>query len=94
MARQAAEETEMFPTPTRMFLTKGVGVRRHALTAFEFALRDADIEQKPSQCKWSLVAVAATDFVADGGSRNGNSAATRLSSFGRIYSGTLPFCGR
>ena len=29
-----------------MFLTKGLGVHRHALTAFEFALRDADIEQQ------------------------------------------------
>jgi arginine decarboxylase len=36
----------MFPSPTRMFLTRGVGVHRHALTAFEFALRDADIEQQ------------------------------------------------
>ena len=36
----------MFPSPTRMFLTKGVGVHRHALNAFEFALRDADIEQQ------------------------------------------------
>ena len=36
----------MFPSPTRMFLTKGVGVHRHALAAFEFALRDADIEQQ------------------------------------------------
>lgn len=36
----------MFPTPTRMFLTKGVGIHRHALAAFEFALRDADIEQQ------------------------------------------------
>ncbi len=36
----------MFPSPARMFLTKGVGVHRHALTAFEFALRDADIEQQ------------------------------------------------
>ncbi len=36
----------MFPTPTRVFLTKGVGIHRHALTAFEFALRDADIEQQ------------------------------------------------
>lgn len=36
----------MFPSPTRMFLTKGVGTHRHALTAFEFALRDADIEQQ------------------------------------------------
>jgi hypothetical protein len=29
----------MLPSPTRMFLNKGVGVHRHALTAFEFALR-------------------------------------------------------
>ena len=36
----------MFPSPTRMFLTKGVGVHRYTLTAFEFALRDADIEQQ------------------------------------------------
>jgi len=36
----------MFPSPTRVFLTKGVGTHRHALTAFEFALRDADIEQQ------------------------------------------------
>ena len=36
----------MFPSPTRMFLTRGVGTHRHALTAFEFALRDADIEQQ------------------------------------------------
>jgi arginine decarboxylase len=37
---------DLFPNPTRMFLTKGVGVHRHALTAFEFALREADIEQQ------------------------------------------------
>src|SRR5271154_5738192 len=36
----------MFPSPTRMFLTRGVGVHRDQLTAFEFALRDADIEQQ------------------------------------------------
>ena len=29
-----------------MFPTKVVGVHRHALTAFELALRDADIEQQ------------------------------------------------
>ena len=44
----------MLPSPTRMFLTKGVGVHRHSLAAFEFALRDADIEQQnlvePSLC--------------------------------------------
>jgi len=36
----------MFPTPTRVFLTRGIGVHRHALAAFELALRDADIEQQ------------------------------------------------
>jgi hypothetical protein len=36
----------MFPTPKRVFLTRGIGVHRYALTAFEFALRDADIEQQ------------------------------------------------
>ena len=32
--------------PNGVFLTSGVGVHRHRLTAFEFALRDADIEQQ------------------------------------------------
>lgn len=36
----------MFPSPKRMFLTNGVGRHRHALTAFEYALREADIEQQ------------------------------------------------
>jgi arginine decarboxylase len=36
----------MFPLPTEVFLTKGIGVHRHQLTSFEFALRDADIEQQ------------------------------------------------
>lgn len=33
-------------TPTSVFLTRGVGTHRDQLTAFEFALRDADIEQQ------------------------------------------------
>ena len=50
----------MFPFPKSVFLTHGVGVHRHALTAFEYALRDADIEQQnlvsvssilPSHCE-------------------------------------------
>ncbi len=50
----------MFPLPTSMFLTKGIGVHRHQLTSFELALRDADIEQQnlvsissilPAHCK-------------------------------------------
>jgi len=32
--------------PKSVFLTSGVGVHRHRLTAFEYALRDADIEQQ------------------------------------------------
>jgi arginine decarboxylase len=36
----------MFPLPTSVFLTQGIGVHRHRLTAFELALRDADIEQQ------------------------------------------------
>jgi len=50
----------MFPLPTSVFLTKGIGIHRHQLTSFEFALRDADIEQQnlvsissilPPRCK-------------------------------------------
>lgn len=36
----------MFPIPKRVFLTRGVGVHRQRLSAFEYALRDADIEQQ------------------------------------------------
>jgi arginine decarboxylase len=36
----------MFPIPKRVFLSRGVGIRRHQLSAFEYALRDADIEQQ------------------------------------------------
>ena len=36
----------MFPVPTSFFLTHGVGVHRDRLTAFELALRAADIEQQ------------------------------------------------
>jgi arginine decarboxylase len=36
----------MFPIPKSVFLTRGVGIHRHQLSAFEYALRDADIEQQ------------------------------------------------
>jgi arginine decarboxylase len=36
----------MFPIPKSVFLTRGVGVHRQRLSAFEYALRDADIEQQ------------------------------------------------
>ena len=50
----------MFPIPKRVFPTRGVGIHRYQLSAFEYALRDADIEQQnlvsvssilPSQCE-------------------------------------------
>jgi arginine decarboxylase len=36
----------MFPVPACFFLTSGVGTHQEQLTAFELALRDADIEQQ------------------------------------------------
>jgi arginine decarboxylase len=36
----------MFPIPRRVFLTRGIGTHRQQLSAFEYALRDADIEQQ------------------------------------------------
>ena len=36
----------MFPIPKSFFLTKGTGTHKERLTAFELALRDADIEQQ------------------------------------------------
>lgn len=36
----------MFPIATSVFLTSGIGVHRSQLTSFEFALRDADVEQQ------------------------------------------------
>src|SRR4030095_9595566 len=36
----------MLLVPKRFFLTHGIGVHRERLTAFELALRDADIEQQ------------------------------------------------
>ena len=36
----------MFPIPKRVFLTSGIGYHRQRLSAFEYALREADIEQQ------------------------------------------------
>ena len=36
----------MFPIPKSFFLTRGMGTHKERLTAFELALRDADIEQQ------------------------------------------------
>jgi arginine decarboxylase len=40
------DQAAMFPIPKSFFLTKGIGTHRERLTAFELALRDADIEQQ------------------------------------------------
>jgi arginine decarboxylase len=48
----AATDGPMSLIPQRVFLTHGVGVHRQRLSAFEYALRDADIEQQ------NLVAVS------------------------------------
>ena len=37
--------SELSFVPTRMFFTKGVGVHKDKLAAFELALRDAGIEK-------------------------------------------------
>ena len=50
----------MFPIPRRVFLTRGMSTHRQQLSAFKYALRDADIEQQnlvsvssilPPQCE-------------------------------------------
>jgi len=45
----------MFPIPKRVFLTRGVGTHRQQLSAFEYALRDADIEQQNLVCVSSIL---------------------------------------
>ncbi len=59
----------MFPLPKRVFLTRGVGTHRQQLSAFEYALRDADIEQQNLVTVSSILApgcelVARSDGVA------------------------------
>src|SRR4051812_17557793 len=44
--RAQAEVAPMQLVPASFFLTRGIGVHREELTAFELALRDADIEQQ------------------------------------------------
>ena len=50
--RLPTKRRTMFPIPRSVFLTRGIGIHRQQLTAFEYALRDADIEQQ------NLVAVS------------------------------------
>jgi hypothetical protein len=46
-----------FLVPKAFFLTKGIGVHKEQLTAFELALRDADIERQ------NLVTVARRSYL-------------------------------
>jgi arginine decarboxylase len=46
MNEPSEDETVMQLVPKSFFLTQGIGVHRERLTAFELALRDADIEQQ------------------------------------------------
>src|SRR6266851_8619399 len=57
----------MFPIPKSVFLTRGVGVHRQRLSAFEYAVRDADIEQQnlvsvssilPANCEMAGIGLA------------------------------------
>ena len=43
--------------PQTVFLTRGVGTHRHQLTAFEYALRDADVELTRIDGTWKVVRV-------------------------------------
>ncbi len=66
----AGGQEPVFPVPASVFLTRGVGVHRDQLTALEFVLRDADIEQQnlvsvssilPSGCRLIVLARAETN---------------------------------
>ncbi len=56
-----------FPMPSSFFLTSGVGVHRHQLTAFELALRDADIEQQNLVTVSSILPPACRQLARDEG---------------------------
>lgn len=46
LAHLKIRDVAMLLMPKQVFLTRGVGIHRQPLVAFEFALRDADIEQQ------------------------------------------------
>jgi arginine decarboxylase len=45
VGRERQQEVTMHFVPSKMFLTRGVGVHKHELRSFELALRDAGIER-------------------------------------------------
>ena len=77
----------MFPLPTSVFLTKGIGTHRHRLTSFELALREADIEQQnlvsissilPPLCRLIERVVAREPYIAPVKAENGHYGARKL----------------
>jgi arginine decarboxylase len=59
----------MLLVPKCVFLTNGTGVHRHQLTAFEYALRDADIEQQNLVSVSSILPPGCELIAADAGIR-------------------------
>jgi arginine decarboxylase len=57
----------MFPIPKAFFLTRGIGVHKEQLTAFELALRDADIEQQNHVTVSSILPPDCLEFERDAG---------------------------
>ena len=57
----------MFPIPKAFFLTRGIGVHKEQLTAFELALRDADIEQQNLVTVSSILPPGCVELERDAG---------------------------
>ena len=58
----------MFPTiPKAFFFTRGIGVHKEQLTAFELALRDADIEQQNLVTVSSILPPGCVELEKDAG---------------------------
>jgi arginine decarboxylase len=57
----------MFPIPKAFFLTRGIGVHKEQLTAFELALRDADIEQQNLVTVSSILPPGCVELEKDAG---------------------------
>ena len=59
--------THTFPIPKSFFLTRGIGTHREQLTAFELALRDADIEQQNLVTVSSILPPGCVEMERDAG---------------------------
>jgi hypothetical protein len=92
----------MFPSPTRMFLTKGVGVHRHALTAFEFALRDgfescrsasyAEIADTTRGSRLNTIRPLRARYSSSGSGYWAGAFPAEISNLGSLTCGSFGFC--